>query len=374
MTSVSGDWVSSVETQAVFDSIAKTGAKAFFVGGCVRDALLGRPVGDIDLATALEPAAVIAAAQTAGLKVIPTGLDHGTVTIVSGDIAYEITTFRRDVETDGRRAVVAFSKTMEEDAARRDFTMNALYADQDGKVIDPLGGLPDLIARRVAFIGAASERIAEDHLRILRFFRFHAWFARVGFEPEPLAAIADALDGLDRLSRERVGAEMLKLLAAPDPAQALATMEQVGVLSRILPGASATPVAQLVEAERTAGRAPDPFVRLVALGGEGVVERLRLSRKEADTMVRMRSAMGDTDAAASAYWHGERAAWAGALLQNRPGAADDIKRGASAVLPVAAADFMDRFEGPELGARLKEAETRWVNSGFSLSADDLRKD
>ncbi|MEL7343251.1 MAG: CCA tRNA nucleotidyltransferase, partial [Pseudomonadota bacterium] len=284
------------------------------------------------------------------------------------------TTFRRDVETDGRRAVVAFAETMEEDAARRDFTMNALYADRAGTVIDPLGGLADLEARRVVFIGEAAHRIAEDHLRILRFFRFHAWFAAPGFDPEAVAAIAQGAEGLERLSRERVGAEMLKLLAAPDPAPSVATMDQVEILARILPGAMAAPLGPLVEAERAAGRAPDALARLAALSALGVTERLRLSRKDADVLHRIKAAMGETDAAASAYWHGERAAWAGALIQGRSQVGEDIARGAAAKCPVSAADFMDRFAGPALGARLKDVEARWVASGFSLSAEDLRKD
>lgn len=374
MKRLEGDWVTRPATQAVFDALEAQGGSAFFVGGCVRDALMGRDVGDIDLATALVPDVVTEAAEAAGLNAIPTGLDHGTITVVSDGVPHEVTTFRRDVETDGRRAVVAFSDQMDEDAARRDFTMNALYADRKGLVIDPLGGLPDLEARLVVFIGEAADRIAEDHLRILRFFRFHAWFAAPGFDADALGAIAGGLDGLERLSRERIGAEMLKLLAAPDPASALATMERIGVLARILPGADAAPLGPLVEAEQAAGRAPDALLRLVSLGGTEVDERLRLSRKEAGVVAEMRAAMGETDAAATAYYRGARAAWAGALLQGRMNVGDQIAKGERAEFPVSAADFMDRFEGPALGAKLREVEARWVASGFALTADELRKD
>lgn len=374
MTKLTGDWVTRSGTQAVFDAIESAGGTAFFVGGCVRDALLERPVGDIDLSTALRPGAVVAAAEAAGLQAIPTGIDHGTITVVSGGLAHEITTFRRDVDTDGRRAVVAHADTMEEDARRRDFTINALYADRTGEVIDPLGGMPDLETRSVVFIGQASERIAEDHLRILRFFRFHAWFAAPGFDPEALAAISGGLDGLDRLSRERVGAEMLKLLAAPDPTPAIATMDQVGVLARILPGATTSALSPLVEAEKAAGRDPDKLVRLASLGGEDVAERFRLSRKDAAVLKDFQDGYSDSGPAETAYRRGERVAWAVALLQSLVDAEDAITRGLTARFPVSAADLMDRFEGPALGAKLKQLEARWVASGFTLTAEDLLAD
>ena len=199
--------------------LEQDGAQALFVGGCVRNTLLGAPVADIDIATDALPERVMDLSAKAGLKAVPTGIDHGTVTVVSEGVPHEITTFRRDVETDGRRAVVVFSKDVAEDAARRDFTMNALYATPDGEIVDPLNGLPDLEARRVRFIGTASHRIQEDHLRSLRFFRFHAWYGDPagGMDAEALAAIAENLEGLSVLSRERIGAEMLKLLSAQIP-------------------------------------------------------------------------------------------------------------------------------------------------------------
>ena len=238
MKQISAAWVSDPATQRVCAALTEGGAQALFVGGCVRNALLDTPVSDIDIATDALPNRVVELAQAADLKAIPTGIDHGTVTVVCDHIPHEITTFRRDVETDGRRAVVAFSDKVEEDAARRDFTMNAIYARPDGTVLDPLLGLPDLEARRVRFIGTAQNRIREDYLRSLRYFRFHAWYgdAQAGFDADALAAIAGNLDGLSTLSRERVGAELLKLLAAPDPAPSVAAMRSTGVLAR-LPGA-----------------------------------------------------------------------------------------------------------------------------------------
>ena len=253
---VLGAWMEHPATQAVCAALTAAGYRALFVGGCVRNALLAMPVADVDIATDARPEAVTALAEQAGFKVVPTGIDHGTVTVIAEGIPHEVTTFRRDVATDGRRAVVAFATRIEDDAMRRDFTMNALYAEADGRVIDPLGGLRDLIARRMRFVGTAEARIAEDYLRILRFFRFHAWYGDPdqGIDPEGLAACATLSAGLETLSAERVGAEMRKLLAAPDPAPSLASMAQSGVLQRVLPGAEARALPVLVHLE--AGRPP----------------------------------------------------------------------------------------------------------------------
>ena len=218
MTRVTGAWLTDPAAQQVCRVLTDAGHQAWFVGGCVRNALLGAPVADLDLTTDARPDVVIQLATAAGLKVIPTGIDHGTVTVIVKNTHFEVTTFSRDVATDGRRAVVAFANTMVEDARRRDFTMNALYAGPDGVVVDPLGGLPDLFARRVRFIEDADQRIREDYLRILRFFRFHAWYGADGLDANALAACAANIDGLASLSRERVTAELFKLLAAPDPA------------------------------------------------------------------------------------------------------------------------------------------------------------
>ena len=217
---IEADWITRPETQAVCNALTGAGYRALFVGGCVRNTLLGAPVDDIDIATDALPKAVMDLTGAAGLNAIPTGIDHGTITVVSAGLPHEITTFRRDVETFGRHAVVAFSTDVSDDARRRDFTMNALYADPSGQVIDPLGGLADLQARHVRFIENADQRIREDYLRILRFFRFHAWYgdAARGLDADGLAAVAANTDGLDSLSRERVWAELRKLLAAPDPA------------------------------------------------------------------------------------------------------------------------------------------------------------
>ena len=380
---ITGDWLTRPATQAVCRALVDGGAQALFVGGCVRNALLGAPVSDIDIATDAPPDRVMELAEAAGIRAVPTGIGHGTVTLVSGGIPHEVTTFRRDVATDGRRAVVAYARSVEEDAARRDFTMNAIYARPDGRIVDPLGGLADLRARRVRFIGDAGDRIREDYLRSLRYFRFHAWYGdpEAGLDPEALAAIAAGLDGLSRLSRERIGAEMLKLLAAPDPAPAVAAMRTTGVLGRVLPGADDRHLAALVALERQAGAEPDPLRRLAALGGgEDVAALLRLSRAQARRLEGLRQAAGSAMGAAELGYRLGGAAARDVLLlraamQGRPWdgeAAGAATRGARARFPVRAADLMPALqEGPALGAALKRLERDWIASGFSLSREDL---
>lgn len=381
MKQIRASWVSDPATQQVCTALTGAGAQALFVGGCVRNALLGAPVSDIDIATDARPDRVVDLAQGAGLKAIPTGFEHGTVTVVSHGIPHEITTFRRDVETDGRRAVVAFSDTVEEDAARRDFTMNAIYAQPDGTVLDPLDGLPDLEARRVRFIGTAAHRIREDYLRSLRYFRFHAWYGDPdgGFDPDALAAIAGNLDGLAALSRERVGAELLKLLGAPDPAPSVAAMRSTGVLAQLLPGADDRALAPLVAIEQAAGAAPDPVRRLAAIATPDDAATLRLSRAQLQRLTRMREeAQASTSVAELGYRYGEEGGLHETLLRcaffEQPWSEDlrtTLHTGAAARFPIKAADLIPDFTGPALGRKLAELEARWIASGFDLSRDDL---
>lgn len=378
---IAADWINRPETRAVLDALSTGDQRAFFVGGCVRNALLGVPVGDIDIATDAAPETVMALAEKAGLKPVPTGMEHGTITVVSSGVPHEVTTFRADTETDGRRAKVVFGQSIEADAARRDFTMNALYAAPDGAVIDPLGGLADLTVRRVRFIGEAAERIREDYLRILRFFRFHACYGdpEGGLDAEGLAACAAARDGLATLSRERIGAEMRKLLAARDPAPSVAAMQAAWVLAAILPGADARALAPLVHLEAQTGIALDPIRRLAALGGVDVAARLRLSRTEARRLDRLRDGIADAMPPAELGYRlgatdgGDivllRAVCLGGPLA--PDALDEVRRGAAAVFPVRAADLMPGLGGPALGRRLAEIEARWIASGFSLTREDL---
>lgn len=374
---IEGDWISAEGTQAVLGMLGGAGHQAWLVGGCVRDALLGRPVADVDIATDARPERVVKLAEAAGLKSVPTGIDHGTITVIVGGTPYEVTTFRRDVETDGRRATVAFADRLEEDAARRDFTMNALYADMGGAVTDPVGGLSDLRAGRVRFVGNPVARVREDYLRILRFFRFHAWFGdpAAGMDAAALAAIAANAEGIARLSRERIGHEMRRLLAAPDPAPALAAMAATGVLSRVLPGADARTIAPLVHLEGP--ETPPAWLRrLVALGGD--VAGLRLSKAEArDHAETLAAVSGAAGAAELGYRHGAGIARDAVLIRAASGLPpgkgwrDEIATGAAAEFPLRAADLMPGYSGAALGQRLKDLEMRWIASGFTLSREQL---
>lgn len=376
---ISGDWIAHPGTQALLAALTDAGHRALFVGGCVRNALLGAAVADIDIATDAQPQNVTNIAENAGFRVIPTGLDHGTVTVLAQGIAHEITTFRRDVETDGRHAIVAFTTDVAQDAARRDFTLNALYADAAGKVIDPLGGLSDLLARHVRFVGDAEARIREDHLRILRFFRFHAVYGDPdgGIDTEGLAACAAHIDGIASLSCERIGAEMRKLLAARDPAPAIAAMAQCGALTAILPGADPRALAPLVHLEADA--LPRWSRRLAVLGGQDLAENLRLSRAENVTVQHIRDNIGSAHSAAALGWlvgpdsAADTILCRAALLEQPlpPDWQTDIARGAQAALPIRAADLMPALQGPALGAALRNITARWLASDLRLTKAQL---
>jgi poly(A) polymerase len=376
MTKVTGAWLTARGTQTVLALLNDAGHAAYAVGGCVRNALFDQPVADVDIATDARPPRVVELAEAAGLKAVPTGIDHGTVTLVVDETGYEVTTFRKDVETDGRRAVVAYADTLDEDAHRRDFTINALYAAADGTLSDPLGGLADIHARRVRFIDDAGDRIREDYLRILRFFRFHAWYGHPhsGVDAETLAACAELADGIDILSRERIGTEMTKLLAAPDPAPSVAAMAATGILARVLPGAQAAGLPVLVHMEGLLGEAPDWVRRLVCLGPEDAEAALRLSRADARRAAALREALerGVTPEEV-AYRQGAAAGLNAALLASAAQATPPpeglraaLARAEAAVCPVAAADLMPTLKGAALGLRLTEIEQRWIDSGFSL--------
>lgn len=374
-------WLADADAQAVCAAVQAGGHSIYFVGGCVRNALLGLPDSDVDMSTDARPETVMDLAAQAGLRAVPTGIDHGTVTVVSSGKGFEITTFRRDVETDGRRAVVAFSDNLTDDARRRDFTMNALYADPAGRVIDPLGGLPDLRARHVRFIEDPNARIQEDYLRILRYFRFCAWYAdpAQGFDPEALGAIAENSAGLETLSAERVGAELQKLLSAPDPAPALAAMRQTGVLNVVLPGADDRWIAPLVHFEAGLGVTPDWRRRLVALGGENLVAALRLSKADAKTLDHLKDvAFGGMGLPEIAYRDGAKIATSvlllrGCIAETMPDSEmlETISIASQVSFPVRAKDLMPDYAGPALGARLSQLEAAWIASNFTATKDDL---
>ena len=273
-------WMTAPETRKLMAALSE----GRFVGGAVRNALSGWPVGDVDIAVPMPPEETLRRLEIAAIKTVPTGLEHGTITAIVNGHPFEVTSLRHDVETDGRHAVVEFTDDWEADAARRDFTMNALYASGDGEIFDYHGGVQDLIAGRIRFVGDAGQRIREDYLRILRLFRFHAWYGKGDMDAQALRAAADAKAGLARLSGERVAKEMLRLLECQNPAPALRLMAASGVLSALLPYALTLPRLEhlvLIEAENRF--APDPLLRLAALLPDeaavaiAVGDRLKLS-------------------------------------------------------------------------------------------------
>ena len=346
-----------------------------WVGGAVRDGLLGLDVHDVDCATLLAPDAVIAACDAAGIRTAPTGIEHGTITAILDDGPIEITTLRRDVATDGRRATIAFAQDWREDAARRDFTINALYADPVTlEISDYFGGRADLEARRVRFIGRAEDRIAEDHLRILRYYRFQARFgAALDDEAETAcSALAHTLKGL---SRERIAAELLALLALPDPHATLARMHANGVLPVILPETGTPQIAALAAliAQETARQiAPEPLRRLAALlpalpqTADGVAARLRLSRTQRARLVS--AAARETDDTAEpralAYWIGKDRAIDRLLLKGADTSL--LAEWEPPVFPLKGGEIVERgiAAGPDIARILKSVEARWVAESF----------
>jgi len=351
---------------------------ARFVGGAVRDALLGIPPEDLDLATPHAPGDVVRRLEAAHIKAVPTGIAHGTVTAVSSGTMVEVTTLRCDVDTDGRRATVAFTDDWAADAARRDFTINALYADPlSGEIVDHVGGEADIAARRVRFIGEPLQRIAEDHLRILRFFRFHARFGAGEADAAALDACTARANDLMALSRERIADELLKLLALPDPSPTLALMAERHILAPVLPelvnDASAR-VAALARAETDAAIAPHPLRRLAALLPQDealaarVAARLKLSKKARRRLAAAADPGLDINPRALAYRHGSETAADRLLLAGRPRDAAAIAAWPVPVLPIGGGDLVARGvpQGPEVARTLRAIESAWVEAGFPV--------
>jgi poly(A) polymerase len=355
-------------------AILKAMPEARFVGGCVRDTLAGQVAKDIDLATPLLPDVVIHRLEAAGIKAIPTGFSHGTITAVAKGQTIEITTLRRDVSTDGRRATIAFTRDWREDAARRDFTINALYADpQTGEVFDWFGGTEDLANGIVRFIGAPLERIAEDHLRALRFFRFHARFGKGAPDSASLSACVGRANDLMALSRERIAQELLALLALTDPAPTIALMIKSGIFAPVLPEISdPNALPRLDQRERDQAIAPDAIRRLAALlppdpkAVEDIAYRLKLSNAQRKRLVAAAS-RGEQDADAPfalAYRLGVEAATDRLLIGD--GDASQIACWTPPSFPLSGGAIVTRGikAGPEVARILKEAEAQWVAEGF----------
>ncbi|MBC6982266.1 CCA tRNA nucleotidyltransferase [Caulobacter sp. 17J80-11] len=374
------------ETRAVLDALEAAGGPdcARFVGGCVRNTLMGRPADDVDIATVLTPRQVIAALERAGLRAVPTGVEHGTVTAIADHHPFEITTLRRDVETDGRRAVVAFSTDWAEDAARRDFRLNALYADREGRLHDYAGGgVEDALAGRIVFVGDAETRIREDYLRILRFFRFFAWYGRGEPDAVGLAACAALAGGIAALSAERISKELLKLLSAPDPRTAVRLMVEAGVW------AAAVPVeANLARFEAMVQIDPDPELRLSALLPDdpeldaSLAENLRMSNAQRDRLVAALPSgpavsldMSEPAARAAIYRLGTRTftdrvkrAWAEHPKHSEPARAllDLAAHWKTPKFPLGGADAKAAGvpHGPAVGRLLRQTEDWWVEHDF----------
>ncbi len=351
-----------------------------YVGGAVRDDLLGLPVSDVDLATQLRPDQVVERLQAAGIKAVPTGFDHGTVTAVSDGHPYEVTTLRRDVETFGRHATVAFTDDWKEDAARRDFTINALMADAaTGEVFDYFHGLDDLEERHVRFIGDAFERIAEDHLRILRFFRFHARFGRGEPDEVALAACTARANDLMALSRERIADELLKLLSVENPLATVRVMLQRNILKPVIPEIEADAsrsLQALIEAEAAADIEPDPLRRLTALLprdpkiGGAVAVRLKLSNR-ARKRIACAADPEISEPRASAYREGSECAVDRLLLAGRPSDAKAAAAWTPPRLPISGGALIARglVEGPIVSRTLRQIEDRWIERGFPTGAE-----
>jgi len=386
-------WMSSAQpVMDALDGVLPDCAR--FVGGCVRNALLGEPVADIDIATQLTPDRVEQVMRAKGIAVHPTGIEHGTLTVVANHKPFEVTTLRRDVETDGRRAVVAFTQDWAEDAQRRDFRMNALYVDRDGVVHDPTGGgLADVAARRIVFVGDPDTRIREDYLRILRFFRFQAWYAREAPDATGLEACGRLRAGLAGISAERIWMETKKLLAAPQPMPSLRAMEASGVLAQLFPEAKGLGLLdKLVALACNGGVAVDPMQRLLALfwkdeaAVRAVTNRLKMSNEERYRLNRSAGDHSTLDGAppaqvrAAIYRSGAQVVKDRATMGLATSGAAHWQAVLSAAeswsaptMPLSGVDLLAAglASGPMVGRALKAAEEAWISSDFSLGRDDL---
>jgi poly(A) polymerase len=388
-------WITAPATRAVMDALEAAGGVdcARFVGGCVRNAVIGQPISDIDVATTLTPEAVIKALRAAGVRAVPTGVEHGTVTVIHDRMPIEVTTLRRDVETDGRRAVVAFTTDWSEDAQRRDFTLNSLYARRDGSLFDPTGhGVADALAGRIVFVGDPELRLHEDHLRSLRFFRFLAWYGRGEPDAAALAAIRRLKDQVATLAAERISAELLKLLAAEDPRLAVELMAQTGVLGVAVPAATdLRRFAALVAIERGLGET-DPLLRLAALlpdepeVGLSTAGALRLSNADRDRLAAALDPAVPTPGAAApavraaVYRIGaqavrDRAKLAWARTGGDPAGWTALLALATGwtppALPVNGADVLaaGAAKGPQVGETLRALEAWWIAGDFQAGRD-----
>ena len=371
-----GKWRRRRGMARLLDALGADEGLTRYVGGAVRDELLHLPVNDVDLATRLRPEEVVERLEAVKIRAVPTGIDHGTITAVSNGHAVEVTSLRRDVSTDGRRATVAFTDDWQEDAARRDFTINALSADPEtGELFDYFRGLEDLNARRVRFIGDPYQRIAEDHLRILRFFRFHARFGEGEPEADALEACTERANDLMALSRERIADELLKLLSVPDPTPTIEIMLDRSILRPVLPEISeksAESLQSLVKAESEAGIGPDALRRLSALlpsdaaVAERIAMRLKLSTKARKRLACSAQQDLNVSARALAYYVGTECATDRLLLTGQAHEAAGLRNWQAPRLPIGGGELIRRglTPGPVVAKTLRTVERNWVEAGF----------
>jgi poly(A) polymerase len=388
-TIIDQPWMTAPETRSVVRALTRDGTGIRFVGGCVRDALAGRTVADIDIATPDPPETILRHLDAEGIRAIPTGIDHGTITAVVDDRLFEITTLRVDVETDGRRAVVAFTDDWTADAARRDLTINAMSCSVEGRLYDPFGGADDLAVGRIRFVGNAEQRIREDVLRLLRFFRFFAHYGQPPLDEEGLAACRLLADRLPTLSGERVQAEIFSLLAADTAADVLAVMAAEAVLAYILPEATEFDrLRRLIGIERDTGVVPRMVRRLAAVLAtaatdvDGIARRLKLSGADRDYLrvatVDLPRFQPIADEAARRRWFYRRGAeiyrellllWAAGRAEPPSDLSDqlgDTGQWLRPIFPLSGEDVLDRGvpSGPRIGESLRAVEDWWIDNDF----------
>ena len=372
---INSRWIKSKGAQHILKILENAGHSAYFVGGCVRNSVLNIPVSDIDISTDATPEETLSLFDIDNFKVVQTGFSHGTITVISAGIPYQITTMRTDQNTDGRHADVRFSDNITEDAKRRDFTINALYANSFGEIIDPLGGLKDFNPLKIKFIGNASNRIQEDYLRILRFFRFHAQFSELTmhYDQVALSAIKDHQSGLKILSKERVWSEFQKILSTADPSRALLEMSKIGVLKKIWNDENIHNIRNLISIEKKLAIEPEPIRRLVTISTKSESISLNFSRKDAKKFSLLKRLLENKHDLAELVYQFSREIALSVLAiytcqQGEKLKSSDVTKIEKAFLnpcPIKGAQISKYVHGAAVGIKIKEAQRIWIKSNFN---------
>ena len=381
---INNEWIKNKVTQNILKIFEGADHNAYLVGGCIRNSILNIPVTDIDISTDATPQQTVDLFNRENFKVAPTGFSHGTVTVISENIPYQITTMRSDQNTDGRHADVVFSDDIKKDAERRDFTINALYADSTGKIINPIGGLEDFNPLAIKFIGDPNNRIQEDYLRILRFFRFHAQFSELvtQFDKVALDAIKKNQDGLKKLSKERIWSELKKILSTSNPARSLYKMSQLGILEIILENKNVHNLKRFNLIEKKMGLEPEPIRRLVAITENTENTFLNLSRKEAKKFSLLKGLLKKKHDPAELVYQFNREIAQSVLAiytfyKGEKLKLSDIKKIEKACLfpcPITGAQISKYLDGAAVGIKIKEAQRAWINSNFKSDEAKILSD